>query len=864
MDLTGRTIEQIRFEALIGRGGMGAVYRAFDLRLKRPVAVKVLRDHSRRAAEAKGRFMREARLLSRLDHPGICRVYDLIVHPEGNLLVLELIEGQTLRDVELKSWPLARQLELARDIADALATAHRQLILHRDLKPDNVMITPDGQVKLLDFGIARPIADELGGDEVAGEEIAATRGPDDSGDRDDTGGAGDPLGAIDPDHEITLFAGAFAPLKAATEAGGAEAEEVGADGAGPDDVVSSAADGTRRRPPDRNPGETFHTLRGTTVGTVAYMSPEQALGHDLTVASDMYAFGVLLQELFTGERAYPETGLLELFQYVAKAQLRPIEGLDGDLEDLILALERRDPTARPSAEEARDRLQALLDRPAERRRRRRRLWAGLAALLLVATAVGAVVYSRAESRRQAAMAERFSRQASAVEWLLRAEYLSPGHDITPARRDVESQLERLESQLPASGALGRAAGLYALGRARLALGDIEAAYADLQGAWDGGYRGPEVDAYLGLATVRLHELRREEARLLPPDARRGRLEQLGRELLRPGVARLKSGRFADAGADARSPLLAIEPEHYPRALVALGEDRFDDALEHAGAAAARWPWFYEAELLAAQIDLRRSQAHIDAGDVQAATLALVSARDRAAVAAEIARSDPRVATEQCLVERSLLNLQLSHSHLGPEEAAEIFALGEAACRRAVIFDPDNGRALGLLTSLMQRGLEAGIIGAEDPRERLTEAASYARRAVELDGEDAEAWKSLGDIYSMYSDWELYRGIDPTSALEQMQTAYENAVRLEPREGRYINALGNTFCFRAEVLTQNGGDPRELFRAAADAYLASHESSSRGSGNQALANLGICLIQSAHYTLSLGDDPSAILDEIEEA
>ena len=159
MDLTGRTIEQIRFDALIGRGGMGAVYRAFDLRLKRPVAVKVLRDHSRRAPEARGRFMREARLLSRLDHPGICRVYDLIPRPEGNLLVLELIEGETLRKLDAASWPLEKQLAMARDIADALASAHRQLILHRDLKPDNVMLTDGGQVKLLDFGIARPISE---------------------------------------------------------------------------------------------------------------------------------------------------------------------------------------------------------------------------------------------------------------------------------------------------------------------------------------------------------------------------------------------------------------------------------------------------------------------------------------------------------------------------------------------------------------------------------------------------------------------------------------------------------------------------------------------------------------------------------
>ncbi|MEM1176748.1 MAG: serine/threonine-protein kinase [Acidobacteriota bacterium] len=845
MDLTGRTIGQIRFDSLIGRGGMGAVYRAFDLRLKRPVAVKVLRDHSRRAAEARGRFMREARLLSQLDHPGICRVYDLIVHPEGNLLVLELIEGQTLREVEPSTWPLARQLELARDIADALASAHRQLILHRDLKPDNVMIAEGGQVKLLDFGIARPLdafrAGDLQKEEIHGDDVLGEVATDDDGRH-----GGDPLEAANPDDEITLFAGAFAPLKEA---------------AGRPDPPSPESP----RSPDPPSGETFHTLRGTTVGTVAYMSPEQALGHDLTVASDMYAFGVLLQELFTGRRAYPKAGLLELFQRVAKAELEPIRGVDGDLRELILALERRDPKARPSAEETRDRLQALIDRPALRRRRQRRWAAAIAALALIAAAAGAIVFSRAESRRQAEMAERFSRQASAVEWLLRAEHLSPAHDILPARRDVEAQLQSLADQLPGTGQLGRAAGHYALGRAHLALGDVEAARRHLQDAWDGGYRGPEVDAYLGLAMVRLHELSSEEALRLPEGPRRReRLESLDLELRRPGIERLKSGRFAGSTADGRSTILAIEPEHYPRALVAVGEGRLDDALDHARAAANKWPWFYEAHLLAAQIDQRRGHAQVDAGDVGAATLAFIAARGRAAVAADIARSDPRVAVEQCLIERTLLDLEISHSHLSPERVREIFRLGEAACRRAVLFDGEDSRALGLLASILQRGLEASDVGEDDPRPTLTEAAQHARRAVELDPDDAASWKSLGDIFSMYADWEFFRGIDPTAAIGQMQTAYEHAVRLDPVEGRYLNALGNAVCFRAEVLAQRGGDPRQLFRASADAHLASHELSSSGVGNLALNNLGVCLVQSAHYELSVGIDPAATLEEIEAA
>jgi len=131
---------------LIGAGGMGEVYRARDPRLRRDVAIKVSAE---RFSE---RFEREARVIASLNHPNICTLHD--VGP--NFLVMELVEGPTLAErIQEGAIPLAESLHLAAQMADALEAAHEKGVVHRDLKPGNVKIKPDGTVKVLDFGLAK-------------------------------------------------------------------------------------------------------------------------------------------------------------------------------------------------------------------------------------------------------------------------------------------------------------------------------------------------------------------------------------------------------------------------------------------------------------------------------------------------------------------------------------------------------------------------------------------------------------------------------------------------------------------------------------------------------------------------------------
>ncbi len=169
MTLVGSKLRHFNIVAALGQGGMGDVYAAYDENLKRKVAVKAISPGRGLTPAAKARFLREAQLLSQLDHPGICRIFDYLEIDGSDFLILELIEGQTLREAD-EDLDFGAKLDIAIQIAAVLDTAHTEGIVHRDLKPDNVMLTPDGLVKLLDFGLARSL-DEESGDPVDDSEV---------------------------------------------------------------------------------------------------------------------------------------------------------------------------------------------------------------------------------------------------------------------------------------------------------------------------------------------------------------------------------------------------------------------------------------------------------------------------------------------------------------------------------------------------------------------------------------------------------------------------------------------------------------------------------------------------------------------
>ncbi len=324
----GTKIGSLCIKRLVGAGGMGAVYAAFDEKLERWVAVKTLRAQKGVGTRAKERFLREARSLARFDHPGICRIYDFVEQEEERYLILELIHGVSLGQFAGEGLSTKECLRVVQEIAEALVVAHGAGIVHRDLKPDNVMIEKQGKVRLTDFG------------------IALWQG----GPRHDRHGDGEtPTGEPD-DQDASQGSGRSSSLGSGEESG-------------------------------------LLTCSGSIVGTIRYMSPEQARGEPATIASDIYALGLLLQELITGEPAYEPTATrMELLPLVAEGACRPPDQVtDAELRTLIRNATALDPAARPTAADFVRRITSIRKRP--ERRKRRLKWAMAVLMVIVAAAV---------------------------------------------------------------------------------------------------------------------------------------------------------------------------------------------------------------------------------------------------------------------------------------------------------------------------------------------------------------------------------------------------------------------------------------------------------------------------------------------
>jgi len=268
----GQTVSHYRILDRIGSGGMGVVYRAEDLRLRRPVALKFLHPSSSGDATARERFLREAHCVARLDHPNVCTVYETDTTEDGQMFIaMAYYEGETLTQ-RLRKGPLGtgEAIEIALQVLAGLGYAHDEHLYHRDIKPSNLMITLRSEVKILDFGIARPAED------------------------------------------------------------------------------------------------TAITQIGSVIGTAPYMSPEQLMGYEADHRSDLWAVGVLLSEMLTGERPFRGDDSL-VRRAILSSNPEPLTSLPtGDLHLLHPVIQRalaKDPAERyQSAREMHDHLRRLQER----------------------------------------------------------------------------------------------------------------------------------------------------------------------------------------------------------------------------------------------------------------------------------------------------------------------------------------------------------------------------------------------------------------------------------------------------------------------------------------------------------------------
>jgi predicted Ser/Thr protein kinase len=255
--MIGRTLKHYHVEELLGRGGMGEVYRARDTRLQRPVALKVLKPELVADHERKQRFFLEARAAAAVNHPAIAQVYDIDEADGITFIAMEYVDGRTVGQLITQAeLDLTGAVEIGTQVAEGMARAHDAGIIHRDIKSDNIMVTRDGHAKILDFGLAKL-------------------------------------------------------LDASAAEGGVSA------GPGPGAAASAASGRTLTF-------EQAHTIAGAVLGTLSYMSPEQARGRPLDPRSDIFSLGVVLYEMVTGELPFKGESPLDTMHAIAFEEAKPV------------------------------------------------------------------------------------------------------------------------------------------------------------------------------------------------------------------------------------------------------------------------------------------------------------------------------------------------------------------------------------------------------------------------------------------------------------------------------------------------------------------------------------------------------------
>ncbi len=690
----GDKIQRILIIKLIAKGGMGSVYLAYDERLKRNVAVKTIRSDLMKNKASRQRFEQEAQILSQINHPSICQIYDYIEAEQGDLLVLELVQGCTLKSCNLSYDDL---LETLIQISSALCAAHAKGVVHRDLKPDNIMLSDEGQIKVLDFGIAKSQA------------INATQ-------------------------------------KTINEVEGS-----------PEPISQNI------------------TKIGSLMGTLVYMSPEQASTLPITEASDMYSLGIIMQELLTGESAYRLENTEDLRNQVINATPVPADSLSQDFQQLILALTQKTPSKRPGAEQVLARLKKIKQKPQKIKAQKRNwMFATLIVTLLVFLLWQWQRFGQKEAQLKwiSDIRTQFDNQQSQLNQI----YLLPKHDITDDLVKLEQRQSAAIEKIKLNTTLSAAQTSRLLGESHFAVGGYDQAVGLFQKAWNLGDKSPQLAALL----AKVHDFLywQNTYQLTHSGLSEHEMQQL-QKINEQHLKQALSYYQADANVNRQQPSLIT-------AHVEFFAGNYQQALDTLDLKLAVKSGDFLVFEFAGRVHRTLYDSYIQQGETEQALGHLKQAENSFRQAISSGRSYPASYSSLCHVRQ----LYMEHAIFRTgENPTQLYQDTINDCQLIFDITPNDHYAFNSMATNAYRMAEWNIRNGVDADATLAEALRWNEQAMQLKP-DAQSYETKAIIYDVMALQKQESGQNPIADIEVALEAYQKVLAVDPT--RVSRTTGNIF------------------------------------------------------------------------
>ena len=791
-----RRIGPYRLVEELGRGGMGVVYLAerADGQFDQRVALKVARSAILVTEDALLRFKTERQILAALEHPSIARLLDGGVTEQGlPYFVMERVDGEPIdRYCDRYRLDLRRRLELFLAVAAAVDAAHRKLVVHRDIKPSNVMVSESGEVKLLDFGIAKPLDPSL----FETREVVQTQ---------------DALSVMTPAYASPeQFRGELISIAS-------DVYQLGA-------LLYLLLTGSRP-----------YRTEGMPVAQVVIKICEEPV----TAPSRRLADGTGDIDA-GGEGGDGGPAAWATARSTDRARLQ--RALAGDLDTIVLKALRKEPERRyaSAAALAEDVRRYLDGRPVLARgdawtyrtgkalsRHRGAVLATCLGLLTAGSLLGRIAVERRHAADQAELSRRLGEELKDMDWRYRVAQMSPIHSI-------EGEKHRLRERLDALTELGRELGAradgpvaYAVGRGHLLLGEPRLAAEHLVRAHEVGYRARDSETALALAYGATFLREQERIQLIPdPQARQAAQREIERTWRDPALRLLDGAAGGSDRGDETVELSAKHSDLVPTAyLAAVGDMLRGDraaAVGRAARAAEGTPWFFEAHLLRAR--LLRLDA-VDAfyqlkDDGLDAARALQAARAYRQVT-EVAASAFEGHTGACDMAGLGIHIALHH----PVENLDRFQDLISACADAVRVEPGNADAWRLYSDAESARVDLGR--RTDKSLSFSRATELLAEAARLAPDDPDVMVSTGALFAKEADHKWVSGLDPLADLERSLVYFHRALELRRGDPTPWNHIGRSRRLEALYQLKHGLDAARSTAEGVDIFLRILERDPKG-------------------------------------